>query len=99
MNGPTTSSSLTMATKLSAKDICSIIQACSEGGVTEITIGDLYIAFNGAKCPEYLTDVANIPETSLRSVPSEPVTTEKDEDLTSLLFSDPAQYEEMVEIE
>ena len=39
---------------LSAKDICSIVKACASGGVSEITIGDLYINF-GDKQP-LLTD-------------------------------------------
>lgn len=83
---------------LNAKDICSIIKACNDAYVSEITIGDVYISFNGAKSPENLTDVANILETGTRSVPFEPVTSEEDI-LTHKLLSNPSEYEEMVETE
>lgn len=93
-SGPMTNS----ASNLTANDIVKIIKACGDASVSEIAIGDLYICFNGAKCPKDLTDVANIPETSLRSVPSEPVTSEEDE-LDRLLLSNPSAYEDVVETE
>lgn len=98
MNGQSILNSRTMtASKLSARDICSIIKACNDASVSEIRIGDIHIIFNGAKSPEYLTDAAISPNNGLRSVPSEPVTSEEDV-LDQLILSNPSEYEEMVEV-
>ena len=103
MNGPNTSNSqTTMISKLSAKDICSIISACHDADVSEITIGELYISFSGAKCLTNLTDVAISPDNDARSVPDDASfldALDKDEELSMKLLSDPLAYEEMVEIE
>jgi hypothetical protein len=103
MNGPNTSNSQTTITsKLSAKDIVSIIGACHNACVSEITIGELYISFHGAKSPVNLTDEAISPDNVVRSVPDEVSyldTLDKDEELSMKLLSDPLAFEEMVEIE
>ena len=93
----TDNSMKTSSPKFGAKDICSIIEACSKAGVTHISIGDINITFNGAKSPNNLTDVAKDPNNGLRSVPLEPVT-DRDQELEILMITDPERYEEMVEV-
>lgn len=95
-NGPATTTSKTTMTSVS-RDLVAIIKACHDASVSEITMGDIHIIFNGAKSPEYLTDVAKSPNNGSRSVPSEPVTSQEDE-LERLILSDPSAYEEVVEV-
>lgn len=92
LNGPSTLSSKA-GMNFKASDLVSIIKACNDANVSEITMGDTRIVFSGAKCPEYLTDVANIPETDSRSVPSE-----SQDELEQLLLSNPSAFEELVEV-
>lgn len=99
MTGQNTSSSksTTKASHLSAADIVSIIKAGDDANVSEITVGGLHVKYNGAKCPEDLTNVANSPNNGLRSVPFEPVTSDEDQ-LDQLILSNPSEYEAMVEV-
>lgn len=84
----------------SVQQICAIIRACHEGGVTRLQIGDLKLSFTGKEKPEKLCpptpEEIKLAQEYENDVFQENEKRIRTEELSQLRLSDPEAYEELV---
>lgn len=93
------------STECAVKDICRLIVACKENGVSELKFGELHLLFgNGPeKSPEEITPSAAIPSEDLKA--QEQVSkeaeaqlrfAEEQDDVSLMVLEDPAEMERRI---
>lgn len=90
---------------LKSGEICAIIKACSENGVTELKFGDLQVSFKLKKPepiePELTTEIPAteiaeaIQQSSADALEKEELQT-RDDELEHMLVENPRRYEELM---
>lgn len=85
---------------LKSDEVCALIKACSETGVTSLKWGNLQVSFDSPKKPA----LAAIPDTEISELITQSGTQRfeqeelqtKDDELAHLLIENPLEYERML---
>jgi hypothetical protein len=90
----------TKVTRLSAADVCVIIESCSKHGVSDLSFGDLKVTFKGHPIAQEITGFTELTPELQEVVAAEVLERDelklKQELLERMMVEDPVEYENML---